>query len=206
MRIFEKQVSGIYVDVGAHHPFRFSNTCLLHQHGWRGINVDALPGSMKSFRTARPRDICLESAVGTDTSKLTYYMFAEPALNTFDCILAGEREALGWVRRGQLEMPITPLCSILDRELPRLGATAIDVLNIDVEGLDLQVLRSNDWSRFRPRVLIIEAIQNDLEALISSEVHQYCKGLGYRMFSKLVHSVIYVDLQRAGSHSDGTFE
>jgi len=48
---------GFYVDVGAHHPTRFSNTYLFYRMGWRGINLDAMPGSMAAFARARPRDI-----------------------------------------------------------------------------------------------------------------------------------------------------
>jgi FkbM family methyltransferase len=193
LRLFERAPPGIYVDVGAHHPFRFSNTCLLHLQGWRGINIDALPGSMSVFRAARPRDICLETAVSDHAGTLSYHMFTEPALNTFDGLLAAEREASGWPRSGQIHMPCVPLAEILQRELPRLGADTVDVLSVDVEGFDLSVLRSNDWSLFRPRVLLVEAIDNDLGSLNFSELNQYCEGLGYRLFSKLVHSVIYVD-------------
>src|SRR5436309_16100262 len=65
-RIFETQAKGIYVDVGAHHPFRFSNTCLLHKRGWRGINIDAMPGSMTLFERFRPLDVNLELGVGVE--------------------------------------------------------------------------------------------------------------------------------------------
>src|SRR5215510_10661697 len=49
-RLFEGQRRGFYVDVGAHHPRRFSNTFLLYRRGWRGLNIDAAPGSMRLFR------------------------------------------------------------------------------------------------------------------------------------------------------------
>src|SRR3954469_4320493 len=65
-RMFEHQSEGFYVDVGAHHPQRFSNTHLLHQRGWRGINIDATPGSMAAFRRARPHDVNLEIAIAAD--------------------------------------------------------------------------------------------------------------------------------------------
>lgn len=62
-RIFERQSVGFYVDVGAHHPFRFSNTYLFYQKGWRGINIDAMPNSMRLFNRFRPRDINLECGI-----------------------------------------------------------------------------------------------------------------------------------------------
>lgn len=64
-RILGDKKDGFYVDVGAHHPFRFSNTYLLYKQGWRGINIDAMPGSMKLFNRFRPRDINIECGVAS---------------------------------------------------------------------------------------------------------------------------------------------
>ena len=62
--LWQKHDKGFYVDVGAHHPFRFSNTYLFYTQGWSGINIDATPGSMKAFNKYRPRDINLEVGIG----------------------------------------------------------------------------------------------------------------------------------------------
>lgn len=63
-RIFGDKKNGFYVDVGAHHPFRFSNTYLFYKRGWLGINIDAMPGSMRLFDRFRKNDINIESAIG----------------------------------------------------------------------------------------------------------------------------------------------
>src|SRR3989304_3055726 len=89
--LFEGQASGFYVDVGAHHPRRYSNTLALYSKGWNGINIDAMPGSMRPFQEARPRDINLELAISDERRVLTYYEFNEPALNGFDPELARRR-------------------------------------------------------------------------------------------------------------------
>ena len=62
-RMFGQRREGFFVDVGAHHPFRYSNTYLFYKKGWRGINIDATPGSMREFEKYRPADINLEVAV-----------------------------------------------------------------------------------------------------------------------------------------------
>lgn len=61
--IFHQVKNGFYVDVGAHHPFKFSNTYFFYKRGWRGINIDALPHSMNLFNQFRPRDINVECGV-----------------------------------------------------------------------------------------------------------------------------------------------
>ena len=82
-RAFEKKKTGFYVDVGAHYPMRFSNTNFFYSRGWSGINIDAMPGSMKKFEKYRRRDINLELGVAQEEGVLDYYVFNEPALNTF---------------------------------------------------------------------------------------------------------------------------
>ncbi|MFM6346540.1 MAG: hypothetical protein ACKPFK_15520, partial [Dolichospermum sp.] len=77
-RFFEKEKNGFYVDIGAHHPQRFSNTYYFYLKGWSGINIDAMPGSMKIFDDLRPLDINLEIPISDKSEILTYYEFDEP--------------------------------------------------------------------------------------------------------------------------------
>ena len=91
-RIFEGHKPVFYVDVGAHHPTRFSNTSFFYRRGWSGINIDAMPGSMKAFKSLRSRDVNLEIPVCEKETMLKYYMFNEPALNSFDRSLSLSRQ------------------------------------------------------------------------------------------------------------------
>ena len=91
-RIFGDKPDGFYVDVGAHHPQRFSNTYYFYRRGWRGINIDAMPGSMLAFNRLRPLDINIELGIGSQPGKLNFYMFNEPALNGFAKDLADSRD------------------------------------------------------------------------------------------------------------------
>ena len=92
IRLFEKQEKGFYVDVGAHHPQRFSNTCFFYKKGWWGINLDAMPGSMKKFIRKRPKDINLEIAISDKEQILKYYIFNEKALSSFSKELSELRD------------------------------------------------------------------------------------------------------------------
>lgn len=191
LRMFDQESSGIYVDVGAHHPFRFSNTCLLHERGWRGINIDAKPGSMEPFRRFRPRDVNLELGIGENPGSLEFFLFAEPALNTFDRGLAQDRQSQGWPLLGRRTVECAPLADVLSRELPRLSVAALDVLTVDVEGLDLSVLRSNDWQRFRPRAVVVEMLEQAQIDGSPSDIQAFLLGKGYRLFAKLYNSAVF---------------
>jgi len=82
-RLFNDKKNGFYVDVGAHHPFRFSNTYKFYEKGWSGINIEPNPEDFHLFSKYRNRDININAGVGSNDGTLTYFMFNEPALNTF---------------------------------------------------------------------------------------------------------------------------
>ena len=188
-RIFGDQTKGFYVDVGAHHPKRFSNTCYFYNRGWKGINIDALPGSMEVFQKFRPRDTNLEIAISEKEQNLTYYMFNEPALNGFSKSISEERQNEQYQIEGTITVPSFPLSKILDTYLP--SGQIIDFLSVDVEGLDLKVIASNDWNKYRPKIILVEILENSLNTIEDDPVYKYLIDQKYFFFSKLVHTCIF---------------
>ena len=186
-RYLDQRRDGFYVDVGAHHPFRFSNTCLLHRAGWRGINIDAMPGSMTAFRKHRPGDINLEIGVSEQAGAARFYIFNEPALNTFDATVAASHSRGDWQVERIVEVPLRPLRDILAEYRP---TGPIDLLTVDAEGHDLSVLRSNDWQRFRPSVVMAESLGRSLADL--DPVAQFLQAQGYVAMARTVNTVIHV--------------
>jgi FkbM family methyltransferase len=187
-RIFPAKNSGFFVDIGAHHPRRFSNTYALYRRGWRGINVDATPGSMELFRRLRPKDINLECAVSNSAVPAKFHVFEEGALNTFDQALAREYIDHGWALKAELEMDSRPLSSILREHLP--AGTEIDLLNVDVEGQEMSVLSSNDWGRFRPELIVMEVLSTSFQSILSHPTIFFVLDKGYELMSRLGNSVI----------------
>jgi len=192
-RIFERQACGFYVDIGAHHPKRFSNTYLFYRKGWTGINVDAMPGSMQAFKKVRPRDINLEFGVGTKEGELDYYVFNELALNGFSKDLSEERHASesDYKIVEVVKVKIKPLSKILEEYLSI--EQIIDFMSIDAEGLDLDVLQSNDWQRYRPKLILVETLGGSLHELIDSEIGKFMKELDYSVYTKCVNTVFFED-------------
>lgn len=187
--IFADQPRGFYVDVGAHHPQRFSNTYRLYRLGWHGVNIDATPGSMAPFRRLRPRDCNLELAVAEQPGELLLYRFADPALNTFDPRLAAARAHAGHAPIAVQPVMAQPLATILGAYLP--AGQSIDLLSVDVEGLDLGVLRSNDWERFPARCVLVEC-DIDLCAVTGHPVYQFLAPLGYRPVARTTRTLVLV--------------
>ncbi len=190
-RIFEGQKTGLYVDVGAHHPKRFSNTYLFYKMGWRGINIDAMPGSMDEFKKIRPNDVNLEEAVSAKKEKLKYYVFNEPALNTFSKQEVKKKNGRGNYKViNEVILETITLSEILYNHLK--VTDQIDFLNIDVEGLDLEVLRSLDWSLHYPKIILIEDLNYSIEKFSESEIFNFLEPKGYTIIAKTFNTLIFI--------------
>ena len=189
-RVFEQQYSGFYVDVGAHHPKRFSNTYFFYKRGWSGINIDAMPGSMKFFEKIRPRDINIEKPISNKKRILTYYAFNEPALNGFSKELSEARDKKNNYKiEFTKDLETCTLENLLDEHLPT--GQVIDFLSIDVEGLDFDVLKSINLKKYRPRVVLVEILGSSLSDMRQEEIFKFLEHWNYFVFAKAVNTVIF---------------
>lgn len=190
-RLMRKE-SGFFVDVGAHHPARLSNTYKLYLKGWRGINIDPLPGSMSLFNDLRPEDINLEVAITSETSKakVRYFMFDEPAFNSLDEKNIADAEAAGNKLTGEVEVKCASFSSIIEDNKDKFSQ--IDLLTIDVEHHELNVLQSFPFDKFQPGIIVVEVKGLDLVNLEENSVYAYLIRKGYFLRSYLFHSAIFL--------------
>jgi FkbM family methyltransferase len=190
-RIFGKKAKGFFIDVGAHHPVKYSNTYIFYLKGWRGINIDAMPGSMEVFNELRPDDINIECPISDDEEELTYYIFNEPALNTFSEEEAKKKDGIENFKVTRTEKLRTKkLANVVAEYLP--NGQGVDFISIDVEGLDLRVLKSIDWNVIKPKIILVEDLSRDLEIIFEKgEVRKYLQTKGYKIFAKTVNTVFF---------------
>jgi len=167
--------TGFYVDVGAHHPFYLSNTFWFYRRGWRGLNVDALPGVMNAFNALRPRDINVEACLGRTDGEVVEFHIPEQAAEASCQRPTGDSESR------TVQMRTRSLASLLAEFVPR--GTAIDFMSVDCEGLDEEILRGNDWQRFRAKHLVVES-QAAFEGFADSGLGVYLRTLGYAPVAK----------------------
>jgi FkbM family methyltransferase len=189
-RFFEQQPRGFYIDIGAHHPHQFSNTFWFYKRGWRGINIDALPGSMEAFELHRPEDLNLEVAI-SDEREMTYFMFNHSALNSLNREVSERRDGKRGDRIvGRVQVQTRRLGSLLDEILS--PGRIVDFLSVDVEGHDLAVLRSNDWSKYRPRIVLAEDLQRPpLDELSQSQLVRFMRDNGYRPCARTFNTLFF---------------
>lgn len=89
--------------------------------------------------------------VGAAAGVLPYYQFNEPALNTFE-----RKDKPPYRITGRVDVAVQRLVALLDQHLP--AGQTIDLLTVDVKGKDLEVLESNNWQRYRPRLILEKSL------------------------------------------------
>ena len=190
-RFFGDKTNGFYVDVGAHHPLRFSNTYKLYKQGWRGINIDAMPGSMLAFNKLRNRDINLEIPISSKPEILEYSIFNESALNGFNASLSEQRNISQSKYKIIKTIPLQTktLSEILEKYLPE--EQEIEFLSIDAEGMDFEVVKSNDWKKFRPQLVLVEILYSSLADIEQNELTRFLIQNEYEIYAKTVITVFF---------------
>ncbi len=191
-RFLGNKTDGFFVDIGAHHPIRFSNTYRFYLDGWRGINVDAMPGSMLPFQKKRPRDINLEVPVSDKKEVLKFYIFNEPALNTFSEKEAQAKDGKNNYKITDVkELQTVTLEDILHEHLPT--GQQIDFMSVDVEGLDLRVLQSNNWEKYRPEYLLVEDLMSDVSDSLEGPLYKFLHSKDYKLVARAYNTAFYHD-------------
>ncbi len=183
-QLIKNKKPGTYVDIGCWDPTKASNSYFFYLRGWRGICIDPNPELAARYKKVRPSDTFINCAVGQKEGHLNYYMLDEhnSSMNTFDLDFLKKHHLEEKIKK-TLNIPLYNLKAILDEHLK--PNERLDFFDIDVEGLDLEVLKSNDWEKYRPAVLVIEtnlSIQDE----INSEVVKYLEEQDYSLKAKTV--------------------
>jgi FkbM family methyltransferase len=149
--------NGRYLDIGAHHPSRFSVTRHLFQNGWSGVNVDANVDLLDAFKRERNGDININYCVGPETT-YAISIFKEPAISTVNPDWAARFQKENNEVLETREVPGITLNTLIKDYFPSGG---LDFLNIDIEGADLDALRSAHFEELPlnlwPTWILVEA-------------------------------------------------
>jgi len=189
-----------YLDVGAFLPIYSNNTYLFYQKGNRGVlvepNIDLIP----ALKAKRPGDTVLNVGVGlTEQSAADYYCMSVPQWNTFSKDEAEQRVAAsrGNVKiEGVVKIPLVSINRImaLAQHFPPGGP---HYLSIDIESLDLAVLKTIDFTRFRPKVICTETLV-PTTLRMDPETTKFLASHGYEVRGMTCANTIYMDQSRAG--------
>lgn len=166
-----------YVDVGCFQPIRFSNTYFSYLRGGQGLVIDLNDTHRAEFQRLRPRDIFVAALVSDSPEA----RFVRAKGHSNDAILSEKSQETG------LALAPRSLESLLDEHWPR--EKTISLLDIDCEGHDLEVLRSNHWTKYRPKLVIVEDFSNDED----SPACHFMKTVDYLPIARLRCALFFVD-------------
>lgn len=187
INFFPENHKGFYLDIGAHHPFLYSNTALLYKKGWKGINIDAFPGSMKPFEKFRKKDINLEFGISSVNETLDFYIFKETLLNTFDKQTYESQLLKGKIFDYKLEVKCFTFNSIIEK----YNFNNIDVITIDIEGHELGIIKSINFELIQPKLFIIEFIEASILEVLNSEINKILNDNGFIFIASLGNSQLF---------------
>jgi|GEM_PF-456612 len=150
-----------YIDVGAHHPFNYSNTALLYQLGCRGINIEANPVLFKEFEKMRPEDLNLCVGIGSSKGEFPFYVSDVSLLGSFKKENLEFNELLNEKDTGVkteyklndvINLPVETLTFVVEQYCNNKWP---NFMSIDIEGLEYESLKICDFSN-GPEIIVVE--------------------------------------------------
>lgn len=144
---------------------------------------------MKLFNKERKRDINLEIGISKEEKKLDFYVFKESAYNTFSKNLADNYISQGILLDKKVSVETMRLENVLDKNLK--PHQKIDFMSIDVEGLDLETLESNDWNKYQPKFILCENHDIDIVNIQKVDIYKFLVNKGYKLISVAYITLIF---------------
>ena len=175
-RCFKNLKYGRYLDVGAGNPDLPSVSLSFYKIGWSGILIEASEANSILLKEQRPTDLVLNLAASNLDTSLEFYEFQVMGISTLDFELASKFES-GW----KLEYEVKHIQSkTLNSILENHTETSFEFLKIDVEGHEKMVLEGIDLLVYRPKIIVIEAIDPFSKKRISSTFRHILGAASYR--------------------------
>jgi FkbM family methyltransferase len=181
-----------YLEIGGNHPFATSTTYLLHkQLGMRGVIVEANPNLIPDLEKGRPADTIIHAAIHEKESTVAVLsLSAHDEVSSLDRKTADRWHELLGGGAEELEVPAMRI-----NELMRLHVndTAPAFMSIDVEGLDLALLKEFDFARYRPWLIQIEYMDNVFPPGNGKEIVAHMQNANYSLVAKTYINLIFAE-------------
>ena len=181
---FKDKQKGFYVDVGCYHPIHRNNTFLLYKKGWNGINIDIHSFSIDLFNYLRPNDLNYNFAISDKKEMINMFFQKELSqLSTTDYDQA-KKSFQGSIKEKKIQS--FSLNEVF--KFSNLENKKIDLLDIDVEGADLKVLKGLSFEMTNPELICVEIYDKNLK---ESETYKFLINLNYELIWSGVFSHIF---------------
>ncbi|XP_068248074.1 protein Star-like [Palaemon carinicauda] len=130
---------GFFVEVGAADGERLSNSIFFERElGWRGLLIEAIPSYFEALKKKHRKAYAIHAALSQTTSASEVSMEAN--------YLYSKLSAHGITVKG------LPFFSILQG----LDVKVVDFLSLDIESLEVKILKTIPWDKIKFRLMCIE--------------------------------------------------
>lgn len=198
--IFKSKGTGTYIDIGCHDPIKNSNSYLFYNKGWRGLNIDANEEKINLLNIVKPLDVNINLAVSSEKGEIEYLEIeGDDSMNTtktefYNNFIKDQNYNIkkkSFIRCDSLK-------NILETHLE---FSEIDFMTIDVEGSELEILNSNNWNKFKPKVLLIETEIENFD-FVTNPIFKLLNSLEYATYSVIAMSNKLANIVFIDKHSD----
>lgn len=186
-----------YLEIGTNNPIDINNTYLFYLGGSRGVCIEPNPMLIKKIRKYRPDDICLNVGIAEEEGEMDFYIFdqsdSEKGLSTFSQKEAQHVQNTTHIKIAEIKkIPVTTVKTVLDKYFP---GKAPDLVSIDVEGLDLEILKSFDFNSCRPIAICVETVNFTLDhkKIKNQDIISYMESQGYFVYADTGINSIFAD-------------
>ena len=184
-----KDNTGFYIDVGALHPINGSLTHHLYKKGWTGINFDIDEKNIKFFKIFRRRDSSFRMAISSSKGEINSYIFSSGSgLNTLEKSWADKWSKLIGQDYFIHKLNKTTLTNVVRKFKIQ---NKIDLLNIDVEGHEIEVLNGSNFKLFRPKIITIEIHVKKTEDIFKTRIFKILHKNKYELISHYYHTCFF---------------
>jgi len=183
-----------YLDIGANDPVKINNTYKFYEAGYRGVCVEPDPAVFAVLAKKRPKDTCLNIGIaGKASSEANFFIMNQPGLNTFS---REEAEGLEKNNHGRIKQVIkVPLKTVEQVIDENFAGQAPVFINLDVEGLDEEILRSFPFHKYRPYIFCVETVEytDDASSEKRQGIFEIMNQQGYRAFADTYLNTIFIN-------------
>ncbi len=199
LHIFKNQKNGFYLDIGCGHPIKNNNTYLLNKKGWSGINIDLDEENIDLFNSYRKKDVNLATAVSDKEGETDLYFYhSKSALNT----ISKENADFQKAKVSKIKKIKTQTINKIIENSP-FKDRKIDFLSVDVEGSELSILKNFDFTKYSPKVIVVEYLDLSLKKLeiknlninniIKSEIYKLIESNNYTLANILHSDLVFIN-------------
>lgn len=183
---------GFYIELGANNGLFQSNTAMLEfDFHWTGILIEPSVNAYEECLKNRPNSICLNCACVSDD------YLDETVIGDFD---GNPMSSIGGERLSRDLSNVTK-STTLNKILSKFKPTVIDFLSLDTEGYEYEILKGLDLNRFRPKYMLIELYQHNINEILEHLLHH-----NYVMIANFSNYNLEDNPQWGGNHNDYLFK